>query len=239
MIQPHPIGGEPPPTNFRRRKPELRKRLRQQRNALSPAQQAQAAIALAERIKTLPAFQHSQSIALYMVNDGEIDPGKVLAWSLAHGKRCYAPVVARARAAALSKPRCQPHKNSLRFAEITAHSKFQRNQLGIAEPLVAADELLAAEQLDLILLPLVGFDGHGNRLGMGGSFYDATLAFKKAAPHRRPQLVGLAHEMQRVEKIDAENWDIPLATVVTEQRIYHCAKLPTSQAARTRPPGVN
>ena len=187
----------------------LRKSLRRRRNALGPAHQARAAANVVERLTALPAFRRSERIALYLANDGEIDPAEILRWSLAHAKRCYAPVIAG---------RADP----LRFAEITARTRFENNRFGIAEPVVPAERLMAARELDLVLVPLVGFDRHGNRIGMGGGFYDRTFAFKKTRPGRLPQLVGLAHEIQRVDEIDADNWDIPIAAVVTERRVYRC-----------------
>ena len=193
------------------KKSALRKMLRRRRNALDRAQQAQAADDLAAQLQSLPAFRRSESIALYLASDGEIDPGRALDWSLAHGKRCYAPVIIAAK------------KNALRFAEITAHTQFHDNRFGIAEPLVDTEQLIDAPELDLALLPLVGFDRHGNRIGMGGGFYDTTFAYKKTNPNKSPRLVGLAHEMQRVEKIDAENWDIPITAVVTDRGVYECA----------------
>lgn len=195
----------------------LRKRLRLRRNALDRAHQERAAGNLAAQIKVLPAFRQSERIALYLANDGEIDPAGVLAWSLAHGKRCYAPIIVDAGGNA--------RKNTLLFAEITTHTSFQNNRFGIAEPAVPFDQLLSARELDLVLLPLVGFDRRGNRIGMGGGFYDTTFAFKKTSSSNftgLPRLVGLAHEIQRVENIDAERWDIPISAVVTDRRIYRC-----------------
>lgn len=193
----------------------LRKALRQQRNALDATQQASAAQRLAEQMQAIPLFQQSQRIALYLANDGEIDPSRVADWSRAHGKQCYVPIIPDQ-----SVDTDNPTNNVLQFAEITAHTRFQKNRFGIQEPVVAGSELIDATTLDVVLLPLVGFDRCGNRLGMGGGFYDTTFAFKKTNPQRLPQLIGLAHECQRLEKINVEHWDIPLCAVVTDQHIY-------------------
>ncbi len=184
--------------------------MRGRRNALGAARQARAAADLAERLQTLPVFRRSYRIALYLAEDGEIDPARALEWCLADGKRCYAPVIPGVA------------EKTLRFAEITAHSAFARNRFGIAEPAVPAAALIDARELDLALLPLVGFDRRGNRIGMGGGFYDATFAYKKASPGSRPRLVGIAHEVQRVARIEADNWDIPIDEVVTDRRVYRC-----------------
>jgi len=186
--------------------------LRQRRNALNAHRQAQAAAGLAVQLRALPVFARSRRIAFYLANDGEIDPGKALDWSLAHGSRCYAPVIVAG-------------EKKLRFAEITAHTRFDRNRFGIAEPRAADGQLIEGGELDLALLPLVGFDRHGNRLGMGGGFYDATFGGDA------PELIGLAHEIQRLERIHADHWDIPVSAVVTDRRIYHCAGRPAARTA--------
>ena len=201
------------PVNIMRQPPtksDLRKQLRQRRNALTPARREQAAVDLAEQLKSLPVFGQSKSIALYLADDGEIDPRRVLDWSLSRGKRCYVPVIP------------VNGGKSLEFAEITAHTRLRNNRFGIAEPAVPADELIGPRELDLVLVPLVGFDAHGNRIGRGGGFYDTTFEFKKTDPESLPNLVGLAHDIQRVEQIAAENWDIPISVVVTDRGVYRC-----------------
>lgn len=72
--------------------------------------------------------------------------------------------------------------------------------------------------MDIILLPLTGFDARGNRLGMGGGFYDRTLAFRQRAGQRRPLLVGIAHACQEVPLIPSASWDIPLDRIVTDRQ---------------------
>ena len=188
----------------------LRRVLRQQRRALDPARQERASIDMTEQLKTLPIVKQSKSIALYLAIDGEIDPGHAMDWCIAQGKRCYVPKI------------IQGKKSLLRFAEVTEQSKFKKNHFGIEEPVVPDDELVNACELDLVLLPLVGFDRYGNRIGMGGGFYDTTFEFTKTGSRNLPQLIGLAHESQRVEKINAENWDIPISAVVTDRQVYDC-----------------
>lgn len=193
-------------------KATLRAQLRRRRRALDAAQQAQAARDLAAQLQQLPAFARARRIAFYLACDGEIDPAAALAAALARGAQCYAPVIADG-------------DKILRFAEITARAEFRAGRFGIAEPVAADRDLLDARALDLALLPLVGFDRRGNRIGMGGGFYDATFARSAAGATtgRGPLLVGLAHEIQRVDAIDTEAWDIPLTAVVTDRRIHHCA----------------
>ena len=187
----------------------LRDTLRRRRRAVDAETRRRAAADLAALIAELPAARDASRVALYLATDGEMDAGGVLDWALACGKKCYVPIVGDDR--------------ELQFAAVTAETVFRDNRFGIAEPVIDDDEsLINARELDLVLLPLVGFDGDGNRLGMGGGFYDATFAYKKDDRAAAPKLVGLAFELQRVEKIAADGWDIPINAVATEKRIYCC-----------------
>ena len=91
----------------------------------------------------------------------------------------------------------------------------------LGRPVVESDQLRQGSELDLVLLPLVAFDQHGSRVGMGVGFYDTTFEFVREQKAPAPVLVGIAHEIQKVDTIESESWDVPLATVVTDQGVYH------------------
>jgi 5-formyltetrahydrofolate cyclo-ligase len=75
--------------------------------------------------------------------------------------------------------------------------------------------------LDLVLVPLVGFDARGNRLGMGGGFYDRHFAFlRNRQAWRRPLLIGIAFDVQRVPRLSGASHDVPLWGIVTERGTY-------------------
>lgn len=124
-------------------------------------------------------------------------------------KQCYLPVL-------------DPlGSNRLWFAPLFPGASLRPNRFGIPEPNVAARHLVSARHLDLLLLPLVAFDHLGNRLGMGGGFYDRSLAYiKHRHQWRRPHLYGVAHQFQCVPLLQQASWDIPLNGIVTDQRIY-------------------
>lgn len=106
-------------------------------------------------------------------------------------------------------------------ADQTPGLRFGRSGLGMSEPVNGLGR--SATWLDLLVMPLAAFDCHGNRVGMGGGFYDRTLAAAGRAPGwRRPTLIGLAFEVQRVPSIPARDWDVPLDWIATEAGIYRC-----------------
>ena len=188
----------------------LRHELRARRRALSAPEQARAARQLAAHLIATRLYRVSRRIAVYLPNDGEIDPVPLMARLWEMHKSCYLPILSRLQ------------HDRLWFAPFTQNTPLVPNRFGILEPVVPARTWVRASELDLILTPLVAFDAHGNRLGMGGGFYDKSLAFLR---HRRlwrkPHLVGLAHDFQRVVKLDACAWDVPLQAVVTDHSVYH------------------
>ena len=90
---------------------------------------------------------------------------------------------------------------------------------GIPEPYKKSDNLIDPKDLDLVITPLVGFDVDGNRLGMGGGYYDRTFAFTKQHSDdddHGPCLIGVAYEFQNISQVPTESWDVPLDKLVTE-----------------------
>ncbi len=188
----------------------LRRELRQQRRALTAQQQQSAAQALDRVLGCHSLFLRSQHIAIYLPNDGEMDLTPLLQRALAMGKKCYLPVLSPI------------YHNRLWFAPYHAQSKLSLNRFGIPEPAANWSQMRPVWTLDLILTPLVAFDNQGNRLGMGGGFYDRTLAYLNRRRHwRKPRLLGTAHAFQQVEQLPCESWDIPLQGVVTERELLY------------------
>lgn len=187
----------------------IRTELRRQRQLLSLAQQRAASQFLLRRISRLPAFLTANRIGCYLANDGEIDLSVILERIQRMNKRCYLPVL-------------DPGGSKrLWFAPYDDDQSMQINQFGIAEPLVSPRQYLRAAALDMLLVPLVAFDRNGNRLGMGGGFYDKTLAyFSRRQYWRKPFLLGVAHDFQRVDALEQAAWDIPLHAIITDQSYY-------------------
>lgn len=187
---------------------DIRRLKRTQRNLLSATEQLKHSKTLCQNITSQKTYKNSQNIACYLANDGEIDPFLFIEHASFLGKNIYLPVIS-------------PLKKCLYFAPYTENSKLKLNRFKIPEPVCHPSQWKTASQLDLLLLPLVAFDLQGNRIGMGGGFYDRTLAYLKNRHYwKKPILMGLAHEVQRAEQISAQNWDIPLNHIVTEKQRY-------------------
>lgn len=184
--------------------------MRARRRSLNPSAQTTAAEALARQLLRLPEVQRARHIACYLPQDGEISPQRFAARARHRGKHILLPAL-----------RHFPHDH-VAFAEWRGQGRQRRNRFGINEPVNTRH--WRACDLDLILLPLVGFDSAGGRLGMGGGFYDRTLAFKHGQRARKPVLIGIAHECQRVETLIRASWDVPLRAIVTDRHCYRAGK---------------
>lgn len=134
-----------------------------------------------------------------------------------------APLIARAleRGCRVFLPRIERRTGRIQFLETSVDGRQSANHLGILEPVGTAR--VAARFLDLVLLPLVGFDAHGVRLGMGGGYYDRTFAFRNVhTTWRGPRLVGLAYAFQQLPSITAAAHDVHLDAVVTDKGVVRC-----------------
>lgn len=180
----------------------LRALLRARRRALTPAEQAEAASRAAGHLESLPHWEQCQHIALYIAADGELDPTPIAETCRRQGRALYLPRLAG--------------PGQMCFAHWDGGTPLVPNRYGIPEPGAGAAPRAAAE-LDLALLPLVGWDRSGNRLGMGAGYYDRALA------QARPKLlVGLAYEAQEVSRLPADPWDIQLDFVLCESGLVRC-----------------
>lgn len=186
-------------------KRRLRAQLRAQRRALSPREQRMAAAGIVRQLRRSAHYCRMKRVALYWAMDGEVNLTALMRQLHRDGKAVYLPVL-------------DPLSPQLRFRRWHPGSRMQPNHFGIPEP-----EDRRAERpvwcLDWVLMPLVGFDAEGGRLGMGGGFYDRTFADEVRWP-RQPRRLGIAHECQRVASVPKEGWDLPLIGVITDQRWY-------------------
>ena len=190
-------------------RPHLRRMLRKARRELTPSQQRKAAQGLYRQLAQHPLFRRAKHISLYLPTDGEIDPRLLLRAAQRRGKATYLPVLS-------AWPRTK-----MVFQRVRPGDKLLPNRFRILEPQVNASRQRQVWALDLVLLPLVGFDDAGGRLGMGGGFYDRSLAYLARRKNwRKPTLLGLAHECQKVERLAQASWDVPLAGTVTDKKWY-------------------
>ena len=186
---------------------QARQKLRQRRRELTVVDQRKAAVSLTRRVVGSHFFQNARRIAVYWPADGEISPLLLADRAIAMGKRVYLPELPK-------KP-----SRRMRFAALGTDTRLWLNRFDIPEADVCYRETISVNQLDLLVLPVVGMDLCGNRIGMGAGYYDRVLencGFRGVAP----TLLGVAHSFQLLDVIEMQRWDIPLDWLATDLKIY-------------------
>ena len=154
-----------------------------------------------------PQFAAGARIAVYLPFDGEVETAALVAAARRRGIRVFVPVVTDVR-----------HRR-IRFYPLTG--AVRRGTYGISVP-SRKSRPVDPRWLDLIVVPLVGVDARGRRLGMGAGYYDRATAFRRTRRcWRGPCLIGLAFDCQRVESISAQPWDLGLDLLATESGLHH------------------
>ncbi|TBL39867.1 5-formyltetrahydrofolate cyclo-ligase [Hafnia alvei] len=189
---------------------DIRSSVRQLRKNLSADFQHHAAQNIATRVMELPRVQNAHTVSLFLSFDGELNTRPLIERLWQAGKSVYLPVL-------------HPFsRGNLLFLRYSAESEMVLNHFGIEEPRLNVQQVLSVSRLDIIFTPLVAFDATGQRLGMGGGFYDRTLQDWESAYLQQcgPYPIGLAHDCQRVDALPVQEWDVPLPEIITPSTHY-------------------
>jgi 5-formyltetrahydrofolate cyclo-ligase len=187
----------------RQRKSELRSLVRAKRRSLTPRERKLADLRICANLQRMHAVRRARVIAAYLAFDGEPSLVNLIRDRRSATKRFVVPVIKSQR---------------MRFAPPGAHWRLRRNSFGIAEPNHRIR--VPTSTIDIVLVPLVAFDEHGRRLGMGGGYYDRYFNYLLGRKSfLRPRLIGVAYELQRVAEIPRDSWDVPLHGIVTDVKI--------------------
>ena len=186
---------------------KIRNIIKEKRSQLSEKELSLTSKAITERIRSFKFPKELTKIGIYYAVNNEVDVHPLCKILWQESKRVYLPIV---------------EKKKLLFGEYRNTSNLKNNRFKIPEPIVGLESQISAFELDLIFMPLVAFDPMGNRIGMGGGFYDRTLDNKQLDNDlKKPILVGVAYEFQKQNQIQPNPWDIPLDMIFTESKIYH------------------
>lgn len=186
----------------------IRKKIRKHRQALDQHDRHQSAVSACKLLSQLSCFRNARNIAMYLPANGELDPLPVLQRATDMGKTCFLPVLS-------------PMQQKLWFAPWQTGDSLGTNLFGIPEPKLLRGDLTPPWALDLVLMPLVAFDQHGTRLGMGGGYYDRSFAYLKHRRYfRKPLLIGYGYEFQRVKELKRNHWDIPIHMAITDRQLH-------------------
>ncbi|MBA6328360.1 5-formyltetrahydrofolate cyclo-ligase [Colwellia sp. MB02u-6] len=200
---------------------EIRKSLRTKRQGLSQVEQKEFSDDLLIQLSARRDVLAAKNIALYLANDSELDAMPFIKWCWQNNKKIYLPVI-------------HPFSHGqLLFLHYDENSAMKKNNYGILEPKLDVRLIKTISEIDIIFTPLVAFDRLGNRLGMGGGFYDRTLSSwyqqyryqnqeldVTSSKLTKPYPIGLAHDIQLIDAIPTQLWDIPLPEIITPTKQY-------------------
>jgi 5-formyltetrahydrofolate cyclo-ligase len=198
-------GGAAPPSDRSRLRAELRAR----RRALSRHERASASRQFARILQRSHLLRPGRRIAVYVAHDSEADPSAIVRLARRNGCELYLPAI------------CDYRRRRMEFRRYASDTPLRPNRYGIDEPERSVASRIAVRRLDLVLAPLVAVDPRGTRLGTGAGFYDRCLQHLRAGrTWRRPKLIGVGYEFQRVAELAARPWDVPLDALLTEKGLY-------------------
>lgn len=194
----------------------IRQRLRRLRASIPASERREAERAILRGLDRLHVFRPGRHVAVYLAMPGEVNLGNGVVRAARRGARLYAPRIASRR------------RLAMHFLPLDPRLGTATNWFGIAEPAAGVARRRIPLRLDTIVVPLLGFDRRGVRLGMGAGYYDRALRRRidPTRAFRRPRLVGVAYACQELPSIDAAPWDVPLDCVVTEREIVRCRPHP-------------
>ncbi len=192
-------------------KPEIRDKIQQRRKELDLVSIAQASQAVAAQVVQMREFLEGRRLGAYLSIDNELDPLPILHCAQTLKKEIYLPVI-----------NANSGKDSqlLEFHQYVVGDPLMKGLHGVSGPVHQSQFPSDITDLDFILVPLVAFDSHCNRLGRGAGYYDRTLNAVKEKGGRMPYLIGLGYEFQKITQIATDKWDVPLDMVVTESAIH-------------------
>ena len=182
------------------KKDKIRNISKSNREALKKDFIKQASSDISQKIITSKYFKDANNIGCYLSTEYEVSTDIIISSAHKTNKNLYVPKIKQGHA--------------MDFVKMTLNSNMVKNRYGIHEPLY--EDIIDANKLDIVLVPIVAFDEKKNRIGMGGGFYDRKFKYIKNTKKKYPLLIGVAFECQKVKKIKPENWDVKLSTIVTE-----------------------
>jgi len=193
-----------PPSDIQNLKKELRQQARTMRQNLTEEQVQEADLNLAQQYKQYFCGQTIITAGIYLQNDNELGTDHLINNLFKSGCKIYLPVIS------------DYSNHQMEFFRYQQNTPMHNNRFGIPEPI--NEEKISVDLLDIIFLPLTAFDLQGNRLGMGGGFYDRALA---EVSDSKPILVGLAYDFQEFPACPVERFDHSIQMIMTPTRVIH------------------
>ncbi len=195
---------EQPVKEYKIRRAAQRQAILQQRKALTKEEVHALSQLVLARVLSHPYLQQPRLIASYLSCSGELDTITLNEQLQSKQHQLCLPVIS------------PTERGIMDFHRYHSLAELKPNKFNIPEPLPSKESLVRPHELELVVVPLVGFTGKGARLGMGGGYYDRIL--KQISPNCLK--LGLAYDFQRNDEIESKDWDVPLDEIITPTQHY-------------------
>ena len=186
-------------------KDSLRKKFYSKRRSISEEERLDSEASLLQIWNSVKDSYTANKIALYWSVNCEISTNSLISYFLKEGSECFLPVISGDK-----------ESKFLEFSFYKRESPLIKNRFGIPEP--SESKFVDLNEIDIVFLPCVCFDSRGNRIGMGGGYYDKTLS--KLPDKRNTQLIMLAYDFQEVESCLPEKHDIKANACLTQNQFF-------------------
>jgi 5-formyltetrahydrofolate cyclo-ligase len=206
VAPPSPTSSPDPLVIDRRR---VRARLRALRLAIRPAYARRAALLIAHHAQRAGLLRPGTRVGAYIAMPGEMPTRPLIDAARASACEIYLPRILDLRSRRMQFLRWRPRDVLL------------RHRYGLSQPERSRSRAIPPRRLDVVFVPLLGVDASGTRIGMGAGFYDRHFAFRlRSSAWRRPRLIGIAYDLQRVDRLERAPWDVPLDGILTESGMH-------------------
>lgn len=185
----------------------LRQEILAKRRQLTAKESAQAGLSILKTIMQMNVFKRTVNVASYISLSGELCTQDMNEYFMTRHHLCLPYMVTG-------------QKGKMDFYSFKKGDELVENRFHILEPKNQPENLVLEDKIDVIVVPLVAFDNKGNRMGMGGGYYDRML--KKV--RKDCIVIGVAYEFQQVDELLVEEWDMPMDIVITEKNCYEFRK---------------
>ena len=186
-------------------KKETRKKMIKMRGSLSKEYRVEGSKDILNSLVTDKRVEDADTIFVFLSFGIEVDTLPLVEQLLGAGKSVCIPLIV--------------DKNMKAIGIDNLH-QLQKNKMGILEPLGDEREV-HREEIDLIVVPGVAFDSRGYRIGYGGGYYDKFMEdMKRSVPK-----IAISYDIQIIEKVNKDPWDIRVDSLVTEKRTLHFSRI--------------
>jgi 5-formyltetrahydrofolate cyclo-ligase len=195
-------------------KKAIREEVLKRRDGIPPDVKKRKDALVKQRLFTLPEFINAKAVSFYASFRSEVETLSMIKESLEMGKRVVLPKVDKER-------------RRLNLYEIKDINELSSGYMGIPEPSLPNERLVNLNNIDLFIIPGVGFDYSGNRLGYGAGYYDKLLSeiINPQPLTPKPFLTALAYEEQLIDSIPSEMHDVKVDMIITDKRAIRCHSL--------------